>query len=87
MGAIKKYMMELADKLGKDFEDVTNEDIQMELFNQAQEVFTNGASSFDELERMKDFLPTKSVSEIKSGKVGEVMMDNSGTFYLIKYRD
>lgn len=83
MGAIKNYMMELADKLGKDFEDVTNEDIQMEFYNQAQEVFSNGASSLDEIERMKEFLPTKSINDVKSGKIGEVMMDNSGTFYLI----
>jgi hypothetical protein len=28
MGAIKNYMMELADKLGKEFEEVTQEDFE-----------------------------------------------------------
>jgi hypothetical protein len=83
MGAIKNYMMNLAGKLGKDFEDVTNEDIQNELFNQAQETFSNGASDQTELDRMMEFLPTKSINDVKSGNIGEVMMDNSGTFYLI----
>lgn len=83
MGAVKHYMMELAEKLGKDFNDVTNEDIQMELYNQAQEVFNSGATSTDELERMKQFLPTKSITDVETGNVGEVKMDNSGTFFLI----
>jgi len=83
MGAIKHYMMELADKLGKDFEEVTNEDIQNELFNQAQELFSNGSYSQNELDGMKQFLPTKKATEIKSGNVDEIFMDNTGTFYLI----
>jgi len=83
MGAIKHYIMELADKLGKNFEEVTNEDIQNELFNQAQELFSNGAYSQNELDGMRQFLPTKNVTEIKSGNVDEIFMDNTGTFYLI----
>ena len=83
MGAIKNYMMELADKLGKEFDEVTNEDIQRELYNQAQEIFLNGASSQEELEKSKAILPTKNVSEVKYGKVGEVIQDATGTFFLI----
>jgi hypothetical protein len=31
MGAIKNYMMELADKLGKDFDELTQEDFENSL--------------------------------------------------------
>lgn len=31
MGAVKHYMMELAEKLGKDFEELTDEDFQNDL--------------------------------------------------------
>ena len=83
MGSVKNLMMELAEKIEKNFEDFTNEDIEIELYNHAQEVYNQGASSNEELERMKKFLPTKDINEVKSGNVGEVIMDNSGTFYLL----
>ena len=82
MSKIKNLAFDIAEKLGKDFDEVTNEDIQFELYNQAQEVFTHGALSQEELDLMRNFLPTKSVKDF-NGNVGDVVSDNTGTFYLL----
>lgn len=59
MGSVKEYMMELSDKLGKEFEDITDRDMELDFYNKAQETFWNDNSTQDELERAKPFLPSK----------------------------
>lgn len=81
MGAIKNYMMELSEKLGKDFNEITDLDIELDMFNKSQEVFTNGAIDDRELEIAKKLLPRKVTNNVN--EVGNVIMDNSGTFYLM----
>jgi hypothetical protein len=92
MGAIKNYMMELADKKGVDFEDITDEDIEMDFYNKAQMFFANENSTKAELEAHKMFLPKKNIKEVsyynaETGtpkfKVGDIMVDGDFTFYLI----
>lgn len=38
MGAIKEYMMELSEKLGKEFEEITEQEMQMDFYNKAQAI-------------------------------------------------
>lgn len=91
MGSVKEYMMELSDKLGKEFEDITDRDMELDFYNKAQETFWNDNSTQDELERAKPFLPTKSYDQVKfyddetgrpKFKIGSILMDN-GTFFLV----
>lgn len=81
MGSIKNYMMELSEKLGKDFNEITDLDIELDMFNKSQEVFANGAIDDRELEIAKKLLPRKVTNNVN--EVGNVIMDNSGTFYLM----
>lgn len=83
MGLVKNYMMELSEKLGKDIYDVTDLDMEFDMFNKSQEVFANGAIDDNELEIAKKLLPKKITTDIN--KVGNVVMDNSGTFYLMTF--
>ncbi len=91
MGAIKDYMMELADRKGVEFEEITQEDMELE-FDKAQEVFMNLESSKEELEKYKPFLPTKPYSAVKfydsetgtpKFKVGDILIDGDFTHFLI----
>lgn len=91
MGAIKEYMMELSEKLGKEFEEITEQEMQMDFYNKAQEVYWNDDSTDEELEKFKPFLPTKTYKEVKfydveigkpKFKIGSILMDN-GTFFLV----
>ena len=81
MGAMKNYMMELSEKLGKDFYEITDRDMELDMFNASQEVFANGPLDDKELENAKKLLPTKTTSD--ASEVGNVVMDNSGTFNLM----
>ncbi len=93
MGRMKEYMMELADQKGVEFEEITNEDIQMDFMIKAQKAFADLDTPEDELQKWKDYLPVKSYDEVKfydaetgtpKFKVGDVMFDGNGVFYLIK---
>jgi len=93
MGRMKEYMMELAERKGVEFEEVTNEDIHMDFMMKAQAAFMNPDTPKDELDKWKDYLPVKSYDEVKfydaetgtpKFKVGSVMMDGNGVCYLIK---
>ena len=75
MGALKNYIMELADKKGVEFDEITNEDIEMDinkgdnfdhdaLLKFITEGFKNNTLNPDDIEKYKKFLPTKSYSEI-----------------------
>lgn len=81
MGALKNYMMELSDKLGKEFDEITDLDIELDMFNKSQEVFANGPLDDKEFETAKNLLPRKVSNNISD--VGSVVMDNTGTFYLM----
>ena len=92
MGAIKEYMMELSERLGKDFEEITDADMEMDFYNKAQQTYWNDESTQEDLKKNKPFLPTKSYSEVKfydtetgkpKFKVGDVLISN-GTFFLVK---
>lgn len=93
MGRMKEYMMELAERKGVEFEEITNQDIEMDFMYRAQAAFANPNTPQDELEKWKDYLPVKSYDEVKfydaetgtpKFKVGDVMMDGNGVCYLIK---
>jgi hypothetical protein len=93
MGRMKEYMMELAERKGVEFEEITNEDMQMDFMMKAQVAFANPDTPQDELKKWKDYLPVKSYNEVKfydaetgtpKFKVGDVMMDGKGFCYLIK---
>ena len=83
MGAMKNYMMELSEKLGKDFYEITDRDMELDMFNASQEVFSFFSLDDKELENAKKLLPTKTTSD--ASEVGNVVMDNSGTFYLMTF--
>ena len=92
MGAIKEYMMELAEAKGVEFDEITQEDIEMDFYNKAQCVWANLESTEEELEDCKQFLPKMPYKEVafydaETGtpkfKVGDVMVDGDFTFYLI----
>ena len=92
MGAIKEYMMDLAERKGVDFEEITEQDMELDFQEKAQKVFMNLESPQSELDKYKPFLPTKPYSEVKfydgetgtpKFKVGDVMVDGDFTFYLI----
>lgn len=59
MGAIKEYMIQLSEQLGKDFEEIDNTDMELDFYNKAQKVYWNDNSTQSELEQFKPFLPTK----------------------------
>jgi hypothetical protein len=92
MGRMKEYMMELADRKGVEFDEITNEDMQMDFMMQAQSAFNNPDTPEDELQKWKEYLPVKSYDEVKfydgetgtpKFKVGDVIFDGKG-YYLIK---
>jgi hypothetical protein len=84
MGRMKEYMMELADQKGVEFEEITNEDIQMDFMIKAQKAFADLDTPEDELQNWKDYLPVKTYDISKKSKVGDVMVDGNGVFYLVK---
>ena len=93
MGRMKEYMMELAERKGVDFEEITDKDMEQDFMSRAQAAFDNLDTPVDELEKWKDFLPIKSYDEVKfydaetgtpKFKIGDVMMDGNGVCYLVK---
>lgn len=93
MGRMKEYMMELAERKGVEFEEITNQDMEQDFMSRAQVAFGNPDTPMDVLQKLEDYLPVKSYDEVKfydaetgtpKFKVGDVMMDGNGVFYLIK---
>lgn len=92
MGKVKELMMELADHLGKEFEEITQDDIQRNFESNAQKVWSDLNSSYEELMECKQFLRTKKWSEVKfydaetgtpKFKIGSVLTDGDGIIWLI----
>lgn len=92
MGAMKNYIMDLAERKGVEFDEITNEDMVMDFQDKAQKVWMNLDSPKEELEKYKPFLPTMPYKEVafydaETGtpkfKVGDVMVDGDFIFYLI----
>lgn len=85
MGAMKDYAMQLAEERGVHLYDITNEDIQNDFLMKAQKAFSDINTSQEELERWKEFLPSKTLKDISYlGKVGDVFMDGNGIYYVIR---
>jgi len=82
MAALKTYIMELSERLGKEFGEIDTDDIQTDLYTRSQEVFSQGAITQKELDDMIQFLPTITSAEC-GGIAGEVYQDMSGTFFLV----
>ena len=85
--------MELAERKGVEFEEITNQDMEQDFMSRAQAAFNNSDTPLDELEKWKEYLPVKSYEEVKfydgetgkpKFKVGDVMLDGNGICYLIK---
>lgn len=83
MSAIKNYIIDLANELGKDIEDITNEDIHTSMYSRAQEIFANGPSSEEEIKNFINFLPTMNQELIPNSEIGHIYQDKNGTFFLI----
>ena len=91
MSKIKNYIMDVADAIGKDFDEVDEQDfIDVEI--KAQSVFHDLKSTEVELQKFKNFLKRKTIKEVSfydaetrttKFKVGDVMEDGNGTCYLI----
>lgn len=84
---MKEYMMELADNLNKDFEEITQEDMERDLELKAQKVWNDPNTSWKEKQDCKQYLRKKSYSEVKfydaetgtpKFKPGDVMGDGDG---------
>jgi hypothetical protein len=54
MGRMKEYMMELAERKGVDFEEITDQDMEQDFMSRAQAAFDNLDTPVDELEKWKD---------------------------------
>ena len=92
MGKFKNYVAGLAETLGKDFEDITQEDIDVDFSKKAQDVWNNPNSTMQERVDTKDFLPKKKINDVvkydeQSGYEnfanGDVMTDTTGKHFLI----
>lgn len=93
MGKVKEYMMELADRYGKEFEEITQDDIHRDFEQKAQKVWSDLNSTHEELMACKQYLRTKKWSEVKfydaeTGtpkfkKIGSVLCDGNGINWLI----
>jgi hypothetical protein len=92
MGRMKEYMMELADRKGVEFEEITQADMDKDFMEKAQAAFLNPETPESELENWKDYLPVKNYDDVKfydaetgnpKFKVGDVI-DSNGVFYLVK---
>ena len=92
MGRMKEYMMELADNLNKDFEEITQEDMERDFKLKAQQVWNDPNTSWKEKQDCKQYLPKKSYDEVKfydaetgtpKFKPGNVMGDGNGICWLI----
>lgn len=89
MGKYKEYVEELANKLGKDFEDITESDIQFDFMKGAQGVFSDKKSTPQEREKFKEFLPKIPISLVSDYYgVGDIFVQEntlSGekSFYLV----
>ena len=57
MSRIKNYIFELAETLGKEFEEVTPEDMQMDFERKAVRIMEDPNSSKEDIEKYKQFLP------------------------------
>lgn len=93
MSKIKEYISGLAEKLNKDFDEVTDEDMELDFRNNAQKVWADENSTEKELESCKQYLdkiPYSKVcfydAETDEGpkfKVGSVLMKGDGLCYLV----
>lgn len=88
MGKYKEYIIDLAEKLGKEFEDVTQNDIDFDMMKKAQNIWADSNSTHDLKEEYKVFLPTVSIDLTFSHSLGDVIIqENSLTgqkyFYLV----
>ena len=54
MGRMKEYMMELAERKGVEFEEITDQDMEQDFMSRAQAAFDNLDTPVDELEKWKD---------------------------------
>ena len=81
--------MSLAEKLGKEFEDVTQNDIDFDMMKKAQNIWADSNSSDSIKEKYKAFLPTVSIDLVSSVyNLGDVFdQENTLTgqkyFYLV----
>ena len=78
--------------MGKEFEEVTQDDMQRDFEMKAQMTWSDTNSSWDDLQDCKSFLRTKKWSEIKfydaetgtpKFQIGDVMCDGDGIHWLI----
>jgi len=82
MGALKTKIMELTEDLNVSLSDYLTPDDEDYLYMVAQEVFSEGAQTQEELNTMFQFLPTITTNEC-GGRSGEVYRDRNGTFFLV----
>jgi len=79
MGKYKEYVMNLADKIGKDFNEVTQNDIEFDFMERAQCVWADPNSDSEIREENKIFLPPISISLLKDGiySIGDVFIQEN----------
>jgi len=66
MSYIKNYMFDLADKLGKDVNEVTQQDMDDDFAEKAQAIWDNKDSTEEEKQACKGSLPKITVAEVMS---------------------
>ncbi len=70
MGKYKEYIMDLAEKIGKDFSEVTQNDIEFDFMEKAQCIWADPNSDSELKEKNKIFLPPISISIVRDGSYG-----------------
>lgn len=88
---MKNYILNLSDKLGKEFYDITQMDMELDMKQKAQEVYMNDASSKEDLAKYKEFLPKKPIKffkgyeDVEKGfKIGMVVVNNGICYLIVK---
>jgi len=90
MGKYKEYVIDLATRIGKNFEDVTSSDIEFDFMQKAQSIWSDSNSDYQLKEDNKKFLPKISISLLKDGiyNIGDVyiqdnILNGSKYYYLV----
>jgi hypothetical protein len=79
MGKYKEYISDLADRLGKEFDQVTPNDVEFDFMNKAQSIWADSKSHPYLKEDNKVFLPKVSITLLKDGvyKIGDVFVQKN----------
>lgn len=77
MSKYKEYIVDLADRIGKEIDEVTPSDIEFDFMCKSQSIWANPKSSLEIKEENKYFLPKIPISMLKGYEIGDVFIQKN----------